>query len=105
MQLIPEGEFAESAFIWVNGLDNKPKVICRPWDKKSTAAPAPTLQEILEELHKLQEDVFLNWSEHAYNEWQVNAYTHNKEDYQAHDISLQTAAMKVWLNLKGIKYE
>lgn len=65
--------------------------------------PAPTLQEVLEELHKQQEDVFLKWSETAYNEWLVNAYTHNKEDYQAHDNNQATAALKVWLKhkLKG----
>lgn len=65
--------------------------------------PAPTLQEILEELHKLQDDVFLKWSETAYNEWLVNAYTHPKEDYQAHDKKLAIAALKVWLKLKGIE--
>lgn len=72
-------------------------------DPHDDDVPAPTLQEILEELHKQQEDVFLKWSETAYNEWFVNAYTHNREDYQAHDSNPATAALKVWLNHKGIE--
>lgn len=83
---------------------------CRKRMKESVTVlnvyPAPTLQEILEELHKQQEDVFLKWSEHAYNEWLVNAYTNNEakfEDYQVHDINLPTAALKVWLEMKGFE--
>jgi hypothetical protein len=67
--------------------------------------PAPTLQEILEELHKLQEDVFLKWSPKAYHSWLINAYTHDKEDYQDHDSSAVTAALTVWLKMKWIDYE
>jgi hypothetical protein len=102
---IPSGKFEDSCFVWVNGMDKQPKPICRPWDKKSTAAPAPTLQEILEDLHKHEKDVFLKWSEIAYNEWLINAYTTPVRDIQAHNQNIVTAAIKVWLELKGIKNE
>ena len=104
-KLIPDGEFSESLFIWVNGIDNKPKIVLRPWDHDtSIAKPAPTFDEILDELHKCQEDVFVKWSETAYQEWLVNAYSHGRnEDYQAHDQRKTTAAIKVWLKNRGIE--
>lgn len=111
---IPEGEFEDSALVWRVSNCSFPQEDeffeiherdkCESWMKEKQI-PAPTLQEILEELRKLQEDVFLKWSETAYNEWFVNAYTHNKEDYQAHDKNPATAALKVWFELKGIKNE
>ena len=107
---IPAGEFENTALVYIETKipqQNKTEwrvtvaneIIRRCHNRK---LPAPTLQEILEELHKQQEDVFLKWSDTAYNEWFVNAYTHNKEDYQAHDSNPATAALKVWLKLKGI---
>jgi hypothetical protein len=107
-QKIPAGEFAESAFAWFHngwfgGWHIEQRHLARAYSDNGETYPAPTLQEILEELHKQQEDVFLKWSEHAYHEWLVNAYTHNKEDYQAHAGSLPTAAMIVWLKMKGIE--
>ena len=122
---IPPGHFENSAFCWhytdvagfvcrtsgceqVQGkawqiVDNHRRKIEIRRKHGEEIYPAPTLQEILEELHKLQEDVFLKWSETAYNEWFVNAYTHNKKDYQAHDSNPANAALKVWLKHKGIE--
>ena len=99
-KLIPQGEFADSMFTWwqITPFEEW-NVVVR---STLTTIPAPTLQEILEELHKQQEDVFLKWSEHAYHEWLVNAYTNNEakvEDYQVHDINLPTAALKLYLQL------
>ncbi len=110
-KLIPEGEFEESALYWgeLLGAQSVFPRECGDCDTfgviqtEHIICPAPTLQEILEELHKLQKDVFLKWSETAYHEWLVNAYTHNSDDYQAHDRSLVIAAMKVWLKMKGIE--
>lgn len=114
---IPVGEFEDSAFCWVDKgyacvlpdavipPERHPFVELRRYTIQGDEIPAPTLQEILEELHKLQEDVFLKWSETAYNEWLVNAYTHNVNDYQAHDKNPATAALKIWFELKGIENE
>lgn len=116
-KLIPAGEFAESVhwYRW-SYIDQKYFVVEGKPDVRfyqdpcpcgmKYFYPAPTLQEIIEELHKHQEDVFLKWSENAYHEWLVNAYTHGRnEDYQAHDKNIATAALKVWLQMKGIEYE
>ena len=104
---IPAGEFEDSAFVFVplsNGKEWQIKKRMMHMEAyHSKIYPAPTLQEILEELHKHQEDVFLKWSETAYHEWLVNAYTHNKEDYQSHHKNIVVAAIKTWLEMKGIE--
>ena len=107
---IPAGEFKDSAFNWFSnnyfgGWNVERRQMTYFFTDNGELYPAPTLQEILEELHKLQEDVFLKWSETAYNEWLVDAYTHNVNNHQAHDKNPATAALKVWLELKGIKNE
>ena len=99
---IPAGEFQDSVFAWwrITPLVER-QVVVR---STLTTIPAPILDEILDELHKYQEDVFLKWSETAYHGWLVNAYSHGRnEDYQAHDESKVTAALKVWLKMKGIE--
>ena len=110
-KLIPVGEFGDSALVWHDGYNPLTKhqytgVSERPpmTPRYYAEYPAPTFDEILDELHKCQEDVFVKWSETAYHGWLVNAYSHGRnEDYQAHDESKVTAALKVWLKLKGIE--
>ena len=92
-KLIPPGEFEDSAFIWVNGMNNKSKVICRPWDKKSTAAPAPTLQEIMAKIpycrvYKKTTGTFIA--------------VHEKIRF-AVSKNGAAAALKLWLRLKGVE--
>ena len=111
-KLIPAGEFENSALMWIEV--EIPQENKKEWRVVNATKPilachnpkhaAPTLEEILEELRKNQEDVFLKWSETAYNAWLVNAYTHDKEDYQDHNRSAVTAALTVWLKMKGIEY-
>ena len=121
---IPAGEFEDSAFLWEAVVDmntgetvnthtvpRPSRIGCNPFvyheiAKEFHLYPAPTFDEILDELHKCQEDVFVKWSETAYHGWLVNAYSHGRnEDYQAHDQIKTTAAMKLWLEVKGIKDE
>ena len=111
-KLIPAGEFEDSAMYWGDlfGVADVFPRKCGDCDTFGVIQteryifPAPTLQEILEELHKHQEDVFLKWSEYAYHEWLINAYSHGRnEDYQEHDKNIATAALKVWLQMKGIQ--
>ena len=111
-KLIPAGEFADSVLVWRvpnssfpledNFYEIHERDKCESW-MKDKQIPAPTLQEILEDLHRHQEDVFIKWSETAYHEWLVNAYTHNKKDYQSHHKNIVVAAIKTWLEMKGIK--
>ena len=103
-KMIPDGEFEESyaIYVYIYGWLLMPVDDCASDIKeKHSYYRAPTLEEILEELRKNQEDVFLKWSETAYNAWLVNAYTHDKEDYQDHNSSAATAALTVWLKMKG----
>ena len=113
-KLIPQGEFEDSAFIWVNAMDNTPKVICRPWDKKSTAAPAPTTDEILDKCKDITG--VLNptlWYQH---EWiadcgfdrtgKLSEEFFEDADFKNIDIiegrsnkNPATAALKLWLKL------
>ena len=107
-KLIPQGAFEDSSAIWVFFPESDKKFylyLREDYDwSKSENYPAPTFDEILDELHKCQEDVFVKWSETAYHGWLVNAYTHGRnEDYQAHDESKVIAALKVWLKMKGIE--
>lgn len=134
-KLIPAGEFADSAFVWALRKAELPYVGVAVGINKGTVVdgdhtlctrehankvfwghgkneipcptiPAPTFDEILDELHKCLEDVFVKWSETAYHGWLVNAYSHGRnEDYQAHDQRKTTAAIKVWLKMKGIEIQ
>lgn len=91
-QQIPDGEFAESFFIWVNGFDNQPKVVFRPWDKKNIACPAPTLEEIWKELpDTVKVDKWGGF--HIKNDV--------KNGYGVSNTKGATAALKLWLKLKG----
>lgn len=116
-KLIPEGEFQDSALVFACQTDDDDgeefNVFTRDMiehlNKRFggtpyTIYPAPTLQEILEELHKYEEDVYVKWSETAYHEWLINAYTQNS-DFQEHDRNIVTAALKLWLKMKGIYHE
>lgn len=79
--------------------------IVRARERGEQIYPAPMLEEILEVLHKNLEDVFVKWSETAFNAWLINAYTFDKEDFQEHDKSLTTAALKLWLEVNGVVNE
>lgn len=101
-KLIPEGEFQESALYWgtqFNGTiaDVFPRE-CGFCDKFHIVTdcivyPAPTLQEILKEL-----DEFEVWGDNISNE-----HTVISEFLQYEDENTATAALKVWLKLKGIE--
>lgn len=110
-KLIPAGKFENSAFIWVNGMDKKPKVICRPWDKKSTAAPAPTLQEVLAALppYDKNEQILAccvpDWADFDARVFGENWRVGYTGDCSINDKNPTTAALKLWLKLKGIENE
>lgn len=101
-KLIPEGEFVDSCF--VRCFDNIGTVIlCERENEVKTEGwrtiPAPTLQEIMAELPACDCYRFADK-----NEWAVLLVNGPVDDGVKSD-SPATAAMKLWLNLKGIKYE
>lgn len=103
-KLIPEGEFENSFFIYSYSCDKR---ITEPFlDRRDDTEycrknmvnapsiyPAPTLQEILKEL-----DEFEVWGNNISDE-----HTVVSEFVQYEDENTATAALKVWLKLKGIK--
>jgi hypothetical protein len=131
-KLIPEGEFADSAFAWalrkaeppyigraigvnmgsvidgdyclctreyagkvrwVHGKDNIP----------CPTVPAPTLEEILQELVNLSAyrlNVCKSWGE-----WHIDCYDNERLIEKDSVKNIATAALKLWLKLKGIDHE
>lgn len=93
-KLIPEGEFEDSAMI---RCDRKPYILRREWirkdaGRKDNVFPAPTLQEILEDL---PQGVELSRD----SEWFCSLDMTN----EYYEKTPATAALKVWLKLKGIE--
>lgn len=103
-KLIPAGEFVDTAFVRIG---NTKIIVLRRSAKWSFAnqphIPAPTLQEIMEELPK--DDAYNNLlMEHSLKiGWQV----HYPGDRKRHcyDQNPAPAALKLWLKLKGIENE
>ena len=105
-KLIPDGEFADSAFYWFEELqkmNEKP-----PHDYRyfvsfadfhgyglggGRCCPAPTLQEIMEELDPLQ-DAFYADFDYGSKAWMVAD--------SGYESNAATAAIKAWLGKKGI---
>lgn len=103
-KLIPEGEFADSYFVYMepDGRTSLTMPHSREyanatvieWRKTSWILyPAPTLQEIIKEL-----DEFEVWGNNISDE-----HTVVSEFVQYEDENTATAALKVWLKLKGIE--
>ena len=83
-KLIPAGEFADSALIWVdekNGVIPAELVIRKKYD-----IPAPTLQEIMAELQYIR----------VYKKTQ-NFYVAVKDQERVASFNGATAALKLWL--------
>ncbi len=103
-KLIPEGEFSGSVLCWIDFRGvypeysyGDPVVVVRETSWAATAKkgvyPAPTLQEILKEL-----DEFEVWGNNISDE-----HTVVSEFVQYEDENTATAALKLWLKLKGIE--
>lgn len=113
---IHAGEFADSALAWIDHRDvypeenSNPSVVVRKiaWaaTSKKGVYPAPTLQEIMTEIDNLG-----GWCPTAYrlnDQWTVD-YQEDKEFWR-NDVVEQTApdnpataALKLWLKLKGVE--
>lgn len=115
-QKIPAGEFANSALYWAGMIGLKitdvfPKECgnCKNFNiiaEECAVCPAPTLEEIMLEIEKAG-----GWCPTAYrlnDQWTVD-YQEDNEDgmndvvEQTDPDNPATAALKLWLNLKGIE--
>ena len=100
-KLIPAGEFEDSVCIYVFD------PYCEEWDftlredkdSSAEAIPAPTLQEIMAEIPFAQGSILANGS------FIIHPRFGKERNVRCHDDNAATAAMKLWLKLKGIDYE
>lgn len=108
-KLIPEGEFADTAFVRIGNT----KIIALRRSAKwsfpnQPHIPAPTLKEIMSELSLCDERGDTGWFCMAGDpdHWSIgncecDLYVKNGTENK----SPEAAALKLWLNLKGIEYE
>lgn len=96
---IPAGEFAESAFIYGQYFRQLSPAVIRRFSSRCQIvyAPAPTLQEIMAEIPFAQVSIFDNGS------FVIHPRFGKKRNVRFYDDNATTAAMKVWLKLKGIE--
>lgn len=108
-KLIPEGEFEDSAFVWVVNGDYQPKF--QIVDKRkypfipeagATLYPAPTLKEILSAIPPGEVGVFCCYL--GDGDWSIGDNEHDlyvKNGYEGK--SPEASALKWWLNNRGVK--
>ena len=113
-KLIPKGEFEDSAFLWEAAVDMNTgetvnthtvprplRIGCNPFvyheiAKEFHLYPAPTLEEIIE---KLPLDTIFGKEQYG------DIWLAHDHRYYFQEQNGATAALKLWLKLKGIDYE
>ena len=107
-KLIPAGEFEDSAMVWVDDQDGIETVLPRDVAQFKLfdvyhMAPAPTLEEVIEELDK--QDRYENKLKicpvFPGGEWSIG-YSYQKLEK---DFDLTAAALRLWFKVKGINLE
>lgn len=111
-KLIPAGEFEDSALVWVKSekhfqaldvMDYEYKVVAR--DESKGGFPAPTLEEIINELpdeyNDGRLDIGTDYLEYiTYDEFLVDdAYFCSEQD------GFAAAALRLWFKVKGVEVE
>ena len=100
-KLIPEGEFAASALVWVDDNTQNPNSVFvepRRYDIDGTYRPAPTLEEIRRELRNLSIDVIDNTIRVSCKidpETRISETAVNENDVTA-------AALRLWFKINRI---
>lgn len=88
---IPEGEFEDSALVWVDGNTQNPCIVFvepRRYAIDNTHRPAPTLEEVLEAIGKVE-----NWDTATITR-PIGVNT-----------KIVDTALKQWFKVKGVKIE
>jgi hypothetical protein len=106
-KLIPKGEFEDCVLCWVDlreqfTISVNPYVTARELSNRDVSKigiPAPTLQEIMENTPFI--DVYINVSK----EYTTHLRYGSRCREHFRDKSGATAALKLWLKMKGIDYE
>jgi hypothetical protein len=129
-KLIPAGEFEDSAFCWIDkehsavlpteiAIEPQPFVELRRYTIHGDEIPAPTTDEILAEckdIHRVlnptvwwqgtwKTDCAINKSDKLIEECLEDADFNDLDIVETQDDNAATAALKLWLKLKGINCE
>lgn len=103
-KLIPTGEFEDSCFVRCFD-DFGTAILCERGNEVKTEGwhtiPAPTLEEILQELVNLSAyrlNVCKSWGE-----WHIDCYDNERLIEKDSVKNITTAALKLWLKMKGIE--
>ena len=111
-KLIPAGEFEDSAFEWFSnyhfgGWHVERRGLAGSLSDNGELYPAPTLQEIMAELINLSPCAIKICK--SFNEWNIEcciAVEYGERYLSADSVNNPaTAALKLWLKLKGIEHE
>lgn len=104
-KLIPEGEFKETVFIWMEV--EASATMEKTWslmegtpyarNRTNRQIPAPTLEEILAKIPFAQVSIFADKS------FVIHPRFGKERHMRYHDNNAATAAMKLYLKLKGIE--
>jgi hypothetical protein len=114
-KLIPQGEFQDSALVWIDHRDVYPEENANPavvvrkiaWaaTSKKGVCPAPTLEELIITLADMTTYAVKICK--SFNEWHVEcciAVEYGERYLSADSVNNPaTAALKLWLKLKGIE--
>ena len=97
---IPVGKFADSALVWTQGVDGMFIDFrnARPEDEEGNL-PAPTLEEILEELRRAE---FTTALFTCGDTWMLKTLKHNKTVFERDD-NPAVAALRLWLEAERTK--
>lgn len=107
---IPAEKFADSAMVWVDGIrdiDHKFVTVRTHSSEDYEEAPAPTLAEILEALDAMFDecDVCV-WNTTAPGQWGAQVMDIGRTvNFYEYDSNPATAALRLWLEVEGAKYE
>lgn len=107
-KLIPKGEFADSALVWMNyslGAEVEVRSVIKSLLQKPSAA-APTLAEILDVIENAphaprENEDFVTCRADWNRTWRV----HNGKTGMGEEANPANAALRLWLKLEGIEVE
>jgi hypothetical protein len=99
-KLIPEGEFEDSAFCWIDTVHSTFVELRRYTIKGDDYIPAPTLEEIMKELKrdycKVGVSIRYDWCCYIVDEF-------GNDMTESDNSEAVVSALKLWLKLKGIR--
>ena len=104
-QRIPQGAFKDSALVWmISPYQSDKLIVIERWRYGAGEVyPAPTLAEILAEIADIKKYESTRMTRKTIAGWKMHTHI-NGYDYSADcDPNPATAALRLWLKLKGVQ--